>query len=179
VNVTGGVIWLTGIPGSGRTTIGHAVAARLSDRGHLVEVIDETRGNPGIWEDMAFPWVEGIRNMWRIFEVCRILARHGVWSVVCLVSPHRGVREEMRQKAKELGMPFVEVFIGCPPSVAMSRNPREIFPKPSAEGEPDFTGVAYPYQIPLEPDVAVDGEADPVDKSARHIVMTAMRDETA
>lgn len=140
------VVWLTGLPSSGKTTLALALAARLRAEGIATEVLDgdEVRLHFG---PLGFSRADRFVNVHRVGYVANLLARNGVVAVCALVSPYRLDRDAVRQSAGK----FCEVYVDAPLDVCRQRDVRGLY----ASGVPGLTGVDDPYEAPPAPDVIV------------------------
>ncbi len=90
-------------------------------------------------------------NVSRVGFVCGLLNKHGISTVVALISPYRDAREKLR-----LYLPnFIEIYLDCPLEVCIERDPKGLYKKALAGEIPDFTGISSPYESPLNPDVTL------------------------
>ncbi len=150
----GFVIWFTGLPGSGKTTIALGVADILRKKGYRVEVIDGDWARRTISLGAGFTREERRIHLHRIAWVARLLARNGVIVLCSFVSPYRDVRRLVREIIEE-EVPFVEVYVECPLEECIRRDPKGLY-KRALRGEIKyFTGVSDPYEPPEKPDIIV------------------------
>ncbi len=165
----GVVVWFTGLPGSGKTTVANAVAERLRSRGCRVEVLDGDWVRRTISVGAGFTREERRRHLLRVAWVARLLARNGVVVLCSFVSPYRDVRAEVRGIVEE-EVPFIEVFVRCSLEECIRRDPKGLYRR-ALRGEIEhFTGVSDPYEEPLEPDVVVDTEHEDVEACAARVL---------
>ncbi|HUW78925.1 MAG TPA: adenylyl-sulfate kinase [Candidatus Nanopelagicaceae bacterium] len=161
------VIWLTGLSGSGKSTIANALEKQLYSAGMHAYVLDGDNLRLGLSKDLGFTQQDRIENVRRVAEVAKILADAGLVVIVALVSPF----ENDRRRARALFEPdeFFEVFVDTPIDVCISRDPKGLYRK-SAEGKIlNFTGVGQEYERPSNPDLVIDGTAS-VEEGAHAIV---------
>ncbi len=150
----GKVIWLTGLPCSGKTTIAKALCTELGQRGfdtHLLDG-DEMRTTP-ICSGLSFTRDDRDMNVRRLGYIAQLLARHGVIAVVASVSPYRGVRGELVKSCAAAKLNFVEVHVDCPMEVCADRDVKGMWAKAMRGELTRFTGYDDPYEAPLAPDV--------------------------
>jgi adenylyl-sulfate kinase len=146
----GSTIWLTGLPGSGKTTIARLLAVALRDRGITeVEVLDGDALRAGLSADLGFDRAGRDEQVRRVAYVCELLNRHGVTAVVSLVSPYERAREQAR--ARSAGM--ILVHVDCPLPVLLKRDPKGLYRKALAGEIEHFTGIDDPYELPERPDL--------------------------
>ena len=161
----GVVAWLTGLPGSGKTTIALRAARLLEDMGYRVEVIDGDWARATVSEGEGFTRDDRVRHLKRIAWIARLLARNGVIVICSLVSPYRDARAMARRIVEEEA-PFIEVYVRASLSEVMRRDPKGLYRR-ALKGEiSNFTGISDPYE-PLEnPDLVLDTEERGPDENA-------------
>jgi bifunctional enzyme CysN/CysC len=161
------VIWLTGLSGSGKSTIANALEKRLFALGMHAYVLDGDNLRLGLNKDLGFTKEDRAENVRRVAEVAKLLVDAGIIVITALVSPF----EQDRAQAKsifEVGE-FREIFINTPVEICIERDPKGLYKK-AAKGEiPNFTGVGQDYEAPKNPDITVDGTAS-VDDSVSAIL---------
>lgn len=156
----GFVVWLTGLPASGKTTIASLAAARLRERGVRAEVLDGDWVRSTINTDVGFSREDRRRHLLRVAWVARLLARNGVAVFASFVSPYRDVRAEVRKIIEE-EVPFFEVYVKISLEEAMRRDPKGLYRRALAGEIKNFTGVDDPYEEPEEPDLVLVNEGVP------------------
>ncbi|MEM3997149.1 MAG: adenylyl-sulfate kinase [Pyrobaculum sp.] len=149
------VVWLTGLPASGKTTIAGLTAGRLRGLGFRVEVLDGDWVRSTISVGAGFTREERRVHLLRVAWVARLLARNGVVVLAAFVSPYRDVRAEVRKVVEE-EVPFFEVYVKVPLDVAMARDPKGLYARALRGEVKNFTGVDDPYEEPLAPDLVLD-----------------------
>jgi adenylylsulfate kinase len=147
-------VWLTGLPGAGKSTIARGVEARLIAGGIRACVLDGDAMRKGLCRDLGFSRSDRAENVRRVAQVARILVDAGVVVVTALISPYR----DDRRKARELFGPdeFVEAFVRCPVEVCERRDPKGLYQKARTGELSRFTGISDPYEGPDSPDLVVD-----------------------
>lgn len=162
----GFVIWMTGLSGSGKTTIGTALMSKLIDLGHRVELLDGDEVRRQLSPDLGFTKNDREMHARRVVYLSKILARNGIISIVSLISPYRSFREYAR---KEIGN-FVEVYVKTPLETCIKRDPKGLYKK-ALKGEiTDMTGLQDPYEEPLNPELIIETEHNGIDESAEKIL---------
>ena len=165
----GVVVWFTGLPASGKTTIARGVAERLKHDGYRVEVLDGDWVRRTINPDAGFTKEERRRHLIRVAWIARLLARNGVVVLCSFVSPYRDVRSEIRRVIEEEGILFIEVYVKCSLEECIRRDPKGLY-KRALRGEiPYFTGVSDPYEEPLNPEIVVDTEKNDVETNVEAV----------
>ena len=152
------VIWLTGLSGSGKSTIANGVEKRLHALGMHPYVLDGDNLRMGLNSDLGFTPEDRAENVRRISEVAKVLVDAGLIVLVAVISPF----ETDRQRAKSLFEEgeFLEVFIDTPVEVCVERDPKGLYKKASKGEIPNFTGVGQGYETPKNPDLHLKGDAD-------------------
>ncbi len=164
---SGFVIWLTGLPGSGKTTIAKLLVPELRKLGFRVELFDGDDVRKELSPDLGFTKKDRELHARRVAYISKLLARNGVVAIVSLISPYRTFREFAR---KETGN-FVEVYVNASLETCMRRDPKGLYRK-ALNGEiTDMTGLQDPYEEPLSPEVVVDTEQETVEESAQKILI--------
>lgn len=142
----GGIVWLTGIPASGKSTIAGLLANKIKMTGGHAEVLDGDEIRTMISKGLGFSREDRRENVRRISWIARKLARNGVWAIVAAVSPFAEDRAEARTEAAGDGTYFLEVHTKCPVTVAQTRDPKGLY-KASKDGAvKGVTGVDAPYE---------------------------------
>ena len=161
----GVVAWLTGLPGSGKTTIASRVAEMLRREGYRVEVLDGDWVRRTINPDAGYTREERRRHLLRVAWIARLLARNGVVVLCSFVSPYRSVRREIREIVAEEA-PFIEVFVKCPLEECIKRDPKGLYKKALRGEIKHFTGISDPYEEPEKPDLVLDTVRNSVEENA-------------
>jgi bifunctional enzyme CysN/CysC len=146
-------VWLTGLPASGKSTIGAAVEERLVELGRFAYLLDGDNLRHGICGDLGFSTADRERNVLRVGELAWLLADAGAVAVVALVSPFAGVRDAVRHRHEQSRLPFYEVHVDTPLEVCIARDPTGLYAQAQAGELPDFTGIGQPYEPPGEPEL--------------------------
>jgi bifunctional enzyme CysN/CysC len=153
----GRVIWLTGLSGSGKSTIANALEQRLFASGAHAYVLDGDNLRLGLNMDLGFTPEDRAENVRRVSEVAKLMVDAGLIVITALVSPF----EVDRQRAKSIfeDGEFLEVFVDTPVETCRSRDPKGLYKKSAAGEIPNFTGVGQDYERPISPDLHLDGTA--------------------
>jgi adenylylsulfate kinase len=167
----GHVVWLTGLPSAGKSTIAAAVAEHLADRGHAVQVLDGDAVRTELCADLGYGRADRDENVRRIGYVADLLARHGVTVLCPVVSPYRSARDAVRER---VGDRFVEVWVSTPLDVCADRDVKGLYARQRAGTMTGLTGVDDPYEQPLAPDVVVPTHEVGVG-AAVELIVTALR----
>jgi adenylyl-sulfate kinase len=163
----GVTVWLTGVPGVGKTTIARRLEEVLRARSLKVEVLDGDVIRTNLSKGLGYSKEDRDTNIRRIGFVCRLLARNGVVAIVAAVSPYRAARDEVRAQNGD----FVEVYLKCPLEVLRQRDPKGMYARALRGEIPHFTGVSDPYEEPLHPEVVLEtGEETEEESLAKLLV---------
>jgi adenylylsulfate kinase len=162
----GVTIWLTGLSGSGKTTISQAVAIDLKQLGYKVETLDGDVIRQHLSGDLGFSSADRIANIRRIGFVANLLTRNEVIVIVAAIAPYRNIRDEMRLQIGN----FIEVFINSPLEVCEGRDPKGLYAKARAGLIQNFTGIDDPYEPPLNPEVLCRTDQESAIESTQRIL---------
>ena len=145
------VLWLTGLPAAGKTTLAGEIAGLLRDSGLGVCLLDGDVMRRGLNADLGFSEAARDENVRRAAEVTRLLLDSGITVVTALISPFR----EARMRAREIAgaARFVEVFVDAPLEVCRRRDPKGLYARANAGEISDLTGVGSPYEPPPDPEL--------------------------
>jgi len=151
----GSVLWLTGLSGSGKSTIADRVSQTLHNEGRVHAVLDGDNLRTGINRDLGFTPEDRVENIRRTAEVAALMADAGLVVIVSLISPYR----QDRQQARDIvgSHRFQEVFVSTALDVCEKRDPKGLYSKARKGEIPNFTGVNAPYEEPAAPDLTLDG----------------------
>ncbi|MGH3002225.1 MAG: adenylyl-sulfate kinase [Gaiellaceae bacterium] len=164
--MTGFVIWFTGLPGAGKSTIADALAQQLDDRGVIVDQLDGDVVRTHLSAGLGFSKADRDANVARIGWVASRLARAGAVVVVAAISPYADARRRARELVEQHA-PFVEVHVATPLEECVRRDPKGLYAQALAGELEDLTGISAPYEIPAAPDLRLDTtNAAPADSTA-------------
>lgn len=150
----GVTLWMTGLSGSGKSTIAQALEDDLVYKmGKHVYRIDGDNIRSGLSRDLGFSAEDRAESVRRASEVAALFADSGTITIVSLVSPYRADRDLARELHEKKGIPFLEVFMNVPLSVVEERDPKGLYKKVKSGEIKGFTGVDAPYEAPLSPEV--------------------------
>ncbi len=155
VNQRGCTIWLTGLPSSGKSTIGFSLEHWLVQQGRLAYVLDGDNIRHGLNKNLGFSAEDRDENIRRIGEVTKLFADAGLISITSFVSPYRADRDRARKLHDEAGIPFIEVFVDTQLEECEKRDPKGLYKKARAGEIPNFTGISDPYEAPLNAEVVL------------------------
>ena len=150
--MSGRVIWLTGLPSAGKSTIAAALAERLEHEGRAVQVLDGDEVRTQLCADLGYGRADRDENVRRIGYVASLLANHGVTVLCPVVSPYRAARDSVRE---QVGTAFVEVWVSTPVDVCAERDVKGLYARQRAGAMTGLTGVDDPYEEPRAAEVVV------------------------
>jgi adenylylsulfate kinase len=162
----GFVIWLTGLPGSGKTTIARQLEPELRNLGWPVEVLDGDEIRQNLSKGLGFSREDRETHLKRVTYVAKLLSRNGVAVIAAFISPYRSIRDYARRETTN----FVEVYVKCSVETCAQRDPKGLYKKARAGEIHDLTGPQDLYEEPLKPDFTLDTEELTVQESVRLIV---------
>ena len=161
-------IWLTGLSGSGKSTIANALESHLHAQGRLTYLLDGDNVRHGLNADLGFDEADRAENIRRVAEVARLMVDAGIIVIVALISPFAADRQRARALF-DLG-DFIEVHVDAPVEVCAARDPKGLYAKAHTGQIPNFTGVSSPYEPPLRPELRVDTSAQDLPQSVNSIL---------
>ena len=164
----GCVVWLTGLSGSGKSTVAGAAEARLVASGHAAFVLDGDNVRHGLCSDLGFSPADRSENIRRVGEVAALLADAGILTLTAFISPYRADRSRARQSVG--AERFLEVHLDVPLAVCEERDPKQLYRKARAGQITDFTGVDAPYEAPERPDLTIDTASLSLEECAERLV---------
>ena len=157
--LTGGpgvTVWLTGLSGSGKSTIARELEAALLERSRLSYVLDGDNVRHGLNGDLGFSHEDRTENVRRVSEVAKLMCDAGLVAIVPVISPYRSGRAAVRASHVERGLRFLEVFVDTPLEICEERDPKGLYKMARAGEIEEFTGVSDPYEAPTDPDVHIE-----------------------
>ena len=151
----GAVIWLTGLSGSGKSTISQALERELFNANMHTCVLDGDNVRHGLNSNLGFSPEDREENIRRVAQVARLMADAGLISITAFISPYRADRRRAREIALESGVDFIEVFVDAPLEVCEQRDTKGLYKKARAGEIAEFTGISAPYEAPEDAEVVV------------------------
>ena len=146
-------IWFTGLSGSGKSTVAHALVERLAEFGRNVSLLDGDEIRTHLSKGLGFSKEDRDENIHRVGYVAGLVAQHGGTTLCAVISPYRAPRDRARASSKGN---FVEIFCDTPIEVCEQRDVKGLYAKARAGQIKGFTGVDDPYEAPLNPEVTLD-----------------------
>ncbi len=168
--VNGITLWMTGLSGSGKSTVAVEVERQLIEAGKPAYLLDGDNLRHGLNGDLGFSAEDRDENVRRVAHVARLFADAGVVAIVPLISPYRAARDLARTLHQAAELPFAEIFIDTPLEVCEQRDPKGLY-KMARSGEiTGMTGIDAPYEAPLAPELQLTPEdGSPADQAAKVI----------
>ena len=164
----GQVLWLTGLSGSGKSTIANALEKQLYAEGKKTYVLDGDNIRHGLNKDLGFTDKDRVENIRRVAEVAKLMCDAGLIVITAFISPFRAERE-MARSLFQSGE-YKEIFISTPLKIAEQRDPKGLYKKARSGEIPNFTGINSPYEKPIKPELIIDTSKTSVAQSVKKIL---------
>ncbi len=164
----GAIIWFTGLSGSGKSTIAHAVEEALHQLGCRTFVMDGDNVRHGLCSDLGFSLKDRQENIRRIGEMAKLFMEAGVIVLTAFISPYHRDRERVRGLVEEDG--FMEIYCAASLEVCESRDAKGIYKKARAGDILEFTGISAPYEVPENPELTIKTGTDELGTCVEQVV---------
>ncbi len=164
----GATVWLTGLSGSGKSTIAVAAEQALASRGRLTYILDGDNIRHGLNSNLGFSPEDRSENIRRIGEVAKLFTDAGVIVFSSFISPYRADRDAVRDTLGDGD--FIEVYVAASLETCESRDVKGLYQKARAGEIPEFTGISAPYEEPEKPELVIDTNRHTVDQSVEQLV---------
>ena len=164
----GCTVWLTGLSGSGKSTIAVDLEKSLLARGVRAYILDGDNIRHGLNKNLGFSPTDRTENIRRIGEVAKLFTDAGMVAVTAFISPYRADRDQVR--ALMTAGDFVEIHVDCPVEECEKRDVKGLYKKARAGQIPEFTGISAPYEEPLKPELTLRTAALTVEQSVHQIL---------
>lgn len=168
VKQKGVTIWLTGLSGSGKSTIAVELEHALLENGHQAYILDGDNIRHGLNKNLGFSPEDRSENIRRIGEVSKLFTDANIITITAFISPYRQDRENARKLQKD--GEFIEVYVKCPLDVCEQRDTKGLYKKARAGEVKEFTGISAPYEEPLNPEITIDTSKLSVEESTKAIL---------
>ncbi len=166
LNQTPKLIWLTGLSGSGKSTIANALEVKLHQLNYHTMLLDGDNVRFGLNKDLGFSDSDRVENIRRISEVAKLFIESGTIVITAFISPFRSEREYAKSILED--GEFIEVFIDTPLEICQQRDPKGLYKK-ALNGEiKNFTGIDSPYEAPLNPNITI--QTDSIEEAVEKII---------
>jgi len=164
----GVTVWLTGLSGSGKSTVAIGVEKRLVETGHAPYVLDGDNIRHGLNKNLGFSPADRSENIRRVGEVAKLFTDAGVIVLTSFISPYRADRDAVRAL---LGAgDFIEVYLSASIETCESRDVKGLYRKARAGQIPEFTGISAPYEAPEQPELVLDTGRQTVEESVGELL---------
>ena len=147
------VLWMTGLSGSGKSSIANVLEQALHARGVRTFILDGDNIRHGLNKDLGFTDADRVENIRRTAEVAKLMVDAGLVVITAFISPFRSERDMARAMFED--DEFVEVYLDVPLSVAEERDPKGLYKKARRGELPHFTGIDSPYEAPESAEVTI------------------------
>ena len=169
----GGVLWFTGLPSAGKSTLAIELERILFERGYSVYVLDGDNLRMGLNSDLGYNHADRTENVRRVGQVAALFADAGIIAISAFISPYRADRFQARCAAEDT---FREVYVKADIETCEKRDPKGLYRRARLGEISDFTGISAPYEVPESPDFVVDTVVDDIStcvkKLARYVTDT-------
>ncbi len=162
------VLWFTGLSGSGKSTVAHAVEERLHQAGCRTFVFDGDNVRHGLCSDLGFSEEDRRENIRRIGEMTKLFVEAGVIAMTAFISPFRAERQRVRALFPEGD--FIEVFCDCSLEVCEQRDVKGLYAKARAGLIPNYTGISSPYEAPEKPEIRLKTDRETLEESVDKVM---------
>jgi bifunctional enzyme CysN/CysC len=167
------IVWLTGLSGSGKSTIANLVERKLHARGRHTYLLDGDNVRHGLNKDLGFTDADRVENIRRVGEVAKLMVDAGLIVLASFISPYRAERRGVRALVEP--NEFIEVFVDAPLAVAEERDPKGLYRKARAGALTNFTGIDAPYEAPEAPELRIDTSACSPEDAADQVIAALER----
>lgn len=170
-NLCGMTIWLTGLSGSGKSTIAHETARQLHHTGILTYVLDADNIRLGLNSDLGFGDADRVENIRRMAEVARLCSDAGLVTFVPIISPYSTSRAHARKiHTDDDGLAFIEVYVATPLAECERRDSKGLYAKARSGQMTGMTGLDAPYEVPQLPEVILGAHGETLESSTKTLI---------
>ncbi len=164
----GATVWLTGLSGSGKSTIAVDLEKSLCERGVRTYILDGDNIRHGLNKNLGFSPEDRTENIRRIGEVANLFTDAGLVAITAFISPYRADRDQVRALMKPGD--FIEILVDCPVEVCEQRDVKGLYKKARAGEIKEFTGISAPYEAPAKPELTIKSHELSIEQSVTAIV---------
>ena len=164
----GFVVWFTGLPCSGKSTLAHLLDEELHRRALKREILDGDEIRKRLTKGLGFSKEDRDENIRRIAFVAKLLSRNGIIAITAAISPYRALREDARTEIEQ----FVEIYVKCPLERCIARDVKGHYKRAMAGDIPTFTGISDPYEEPLHPELILETDKEDSKVSLQRVIDT-------
>jgi len=164
----GVTVWLTGLSGSGKSTIAVELEHALLENKHQAYILDGDNIRHGLNKNLGFSPEDRSENIRRIGEVAKLFTDANIITITAFISPYRQDRDNARKLQGE--GEFIEVYVKCPLEICEKRDTKGLYKKARLGEVKEFTGISAPYEEPLNPELTIDTSKMTVEESTREII---------
>ena len=164
----GALLWLTGLSGSGKSTVAFRVEHALIERGCVAYVLDGDNVRHGLNSNLGFSADDRAENIRRIGEVGKLFVDAGLITLSSFVSPYRADRDQVRALLAE--DQFFEIYVNTPLEICEQRDPKGLYKRARAGEIPNFTGISDQYEEPQAPELELKTDTVTIDEAARQVI---------
>ncbi|MGM0876159.1 MAG: adenylyl-sulfate kinase [Bacillota bacterium] len=161
------VVWLTGLSGSGKSTIANHVEKELLNQGVHTYLLDGDNLRHGINHNLGFSKEDREENIRRISEIAKLFIDAGIVILIAVISPYKKDRDKARQKFNK--DEFIEVYVKCSLEECEKRDPKGLYKKARSGEIKNFTGITQDYEEPINPDIIIDTSKQSISTSVRQL----------
>ena len=166
----GCTLWMTGLSGSGKSTVAVALEQVLMQRGKHAYRLDGDNIRMGLNKNLGFSAEDRDENIRRIGEVTKLFADAGIISVTSFISPYKAARDMVRKLHEDAKIPFLEVHVDCSLEEAEKRDPKGLYKKARAGEIKGFTGIDDPFEAPEKPEITIQTHKQSIEESVQALL---------
>jgi bifunctional enzyme CysN/CysC len=167
---TGATVWLTGLSGSGKSTIARAAEVEFIGRGRAAYVLDGDNLRHGLNADLGFSEIDRTENVRRVSSVAELMADAGLVVLVAVIAPFAADRDRVKMEHERKGLSYLEVFVDAPLEVCEQRDPKGLYARARNGETINMTGLDSRYEAPVDPWLRLDSARETSEELARALV---------
>lgn len=167
-NHKSGVLWFTGLSGSGKSTVSVALEKEIHALGIRTYLLDGDNVRHGLNKNLGFSPEDRTENIRRIGEVGKLMSDAGVLTLSAFISPYQEDRDQVRALLEE--DEFIEIYVKCSVNACEARDPKGLYKKARAGEIKGFTGIDAPYEEPVKPEITIETDKQSLEESVQVII---------